>query len=76
MASIDPSASSAGIGLASGLIISALFDTLIRKGILTHDEAAGVVRDAMQALGSKAGLTDGMQASNVLAHLSRNLPNG
>jgi hypothetical protein len=75
MASIDHSATAAGAGLASGLVISALFDTLIKKGILTHDEAATVVKDAIDALGSRAGLTDGVQALRVLGHLSRNLPN-
>ena len=70
MQAIDTRANSAGMAVASAYAVGALFDTLIESGILTREQAAASLHDALTASGN----SEGLQASEIIAAWSRNLP--
>jgi len=74
MQAIDIRANSAGMAVASAYAVGALFDTLIESGILTREQAAAALHDALTALGHRAETPEGLQASEIIAAWSRNLP--
>ncbi len=76
MQTIDMTVPTEGIAIASGLIVGALIDALVKKDVLTRDEVATALEEAMFALGARFQTPEGFQASQVMASVMRNLPEG
>jgi hypothetical protein len=62
----------AGQGLAAGIIVGALLDTLVRKGILSLPETRETLTNAMGSLGAYAQTPEGYEASQFIGNLLRN----
>ena len=58
-----------GVGLAGGLVVSALLDTLHTKGILTLDERRNILDAALASLGPCAESREGFEAAQVIGLL-------
>jgi hypothetical protein len=58
-----------GVGLAGGLVISALLDTLHAKGILTLEESRNVLDAALASIGPCAESREGFEATQVIGLL-------
>ena len=66
MQAIDTRANSAGMAVASAYAVGALFDTLIESGILTREQAAAALHDALTASGHRAGTPKGSKPPRSL----------
>jgi hypothetical protein len=62
----------AGQGLAAGIIMGALLDTLVRKGVLTLPEVRETLTNAMGSMGAYSQTPEGFEASQFIANLLRN----
>jgi hypothetical protein len=58
-----------GAGLAGGLIVTALLDTLMAKDILTKTEIRDILRSSLQAIGPDAKTPEGYAASQIIMGL-------
>jgi hypothetical protein len=59
----------AGVGIAGGLVVSALLHTLHAKGILTLEETRNILDAALASLGPYAESQEGFEASQVVGLL-------
>jgi hypothetical protein len=69
---IPPRPSPEALAVATGAIISALLDILIRKKVLTAPEVRDALRAAMQ--GTQTLTPEGLQASQFIAVLLQHFP--
>jgi hypothetical protein len=67
-ASIEP----IGQAIAGALIATGLFRTLVEKGVLTADEASGIINRAIAAVRQSAS-TEEQSALDILKGLQRQL---
>ncbi len=58
-----------GVGLAGGVVICALLDTLHAKGILTLEESRNILDDALRAVGPYAQSPEGFEAMQIIGLL-------
>ncbi len=58
-----------GTGLAGGLIVTALLDTLRAKEIITKAEIREILRSSLQALAPDAKTPEGYAASQIIMGL-------
>ena len=66
----DPATAKAvGMGIAGGAIAAALVDLLIAKGIITRDEARGVLEDAMYHAAMYTGTFEGLEATKIIGDM-------
>jgi len=64
-----PAEKMTGMGLAGGLVISALLDTLHSKGISTPEESRKVLDAALASVGPCAESREGFEATQVIGLL-------
>jgi hypothetical protein len=64
---LDPTISPNALAIASGAIVSALLDVLIKKGALTIPEVREALQVAMQGASARTQSPDGMAASRFIA---------
>jgi polyhydroxyalkanoate synthesis regulator phasin len=58
-----------GMGIAGGAVAAALIDLLTAKGIISQDEARGVLEDAMYRAAMHTGTAEGLAAANYIGDL-------
>ena len=58
-----------GIGLAGGLVVSALLDTLHTKGVLTLEESRNISDAALASIGPSAESREGFEATQIIGLL-------
>jgi len=58
-----------GVGLAGGLVVSALLKTLHTKGILTREESRNHLDTALASIGPCADPREGFEATQVIGLL-------
>jgi polyhydroxyalkanoate synthesis regulator phasin len=58
-----------GMGIAGGAIATALIDLLIAKGVIGHEEARGVLEDAMYRAAMYTGTFEGLEATKIIGDL-------
>ena len=61
-------AKAVGMGIA-GAIVTALLDLLIEKGVIDHDEARGVLENAMYRAAMYTGTFEGLEATKIIGDL-------
>jgi polyhydroxyalkanoate synthesis regulator phasin len=62
-------AKAVGMGIAGGAIAAALVDLLISKGVITRDEARGVLEDAMYRAAMYTGTFEGHEATKIIGDM-------
>ncbi len=65
----DTAAKATGMGIAGGAIATALIDLLIAKGVIDHEEARGVLEDAMYRAAMYTGTLEGLEATKIIGDL-------
>ena len=58
-----------GMGITGGAIAAALLDLLISKGLITRDEARGVLEDAMYRAAMYTGTFEGHEATKIIGDM-------
>jgi hypothetical protein len=66
----DPSnAKAVGMGIAGGAVAAALLDLLLTKGIISPDEAQGVLESAMYRAAMYTGTFEGLEATKIIGDM-------
>ncbi len=65
----SPAEKMTGVGLAGGLVVSALLDTLYTKGVLTLEESRHILDAALASIGPYADSREGFEAVQVIGLL-------
>lgn len=58
-----------GMGIAGGAIAAALLDLMVAKGLVTTEEAQGVLEDAMYRAAMHTGTFEGLEASKIIGEM-------
>lgn len=69
MTDTPAAAKAIGMGIAGGAIATALMDLLIAKGIISPDEARGVLESAMYRAAMYTGTFEGLEATKIIGDL-------
>jgi hypothetical protein len=70
----ESKAAAAALSLAGGVIVTALLDTLIEKGILSHRDVRAVLETAVEDLGPYQTTPEGFEATSIVADLLQRYP--
>jgi hypothetical protein len=62
-------AKAVGMGIVGGAIAAALLDLLVAKGIISADEAQGVLEDAMYRAAMHTGTFEGLEATKLIGDM-------
>jgi hypothetical protein len=62
-------AKAVGMGIAGGAIASALLDFLAAKGVVSRDEARGILEDALYRAAMHTGTFEGHEATKIIGAL-------
>jgi hypothetical protein len=60
-----------GTAIATGTILAALMDLLIKKDVLTIPEVRSVLETAMKEIGPRTAMTGGLDAAQFIGELQR-----
>jgi polyhydroxyalkanoate synthesis regulator phasin len=69
MTDVPAAAKAIGMGIAGGAIATALIDLLIEKGLISNEDARGVLESAMYRAAMYTGTFEGLEATKIIGDL-------